>query len=74
MNTIVFIVLIAIGASLLCAALIIGAAIMSSRSTARLVDKYPEIYGEDAIAETQRRVELSRKSGGNSHPVQARIA
>ncbi|MCB0127051.1 MAG: hypothetical protein KDE58_32545 [Caldilineaceae bacterium] len=60
MSTFVFIVLIIIGASFLSAGLLVLAAIMASRSSAQLADKYPEIYSEEALAAAHRRAEELR--------------
>lgn len=47
MNMLVFIALIAFGASLLASGLIILSAMMSSRASKRLAEKYPELHGDD---------------------------
>lgn len=54
MSTIVFIVIVTFGASLLAAGLVILATIMTSRSTMRLAEQYPEIYSETALADAYR--------------------
>lgn len=60
MSTFVFIVLIIIGASFFSAGLLLLAVIMASRSSARLAEKYPEIYSEEALAAAYHRAEELR--------------
>lgn len=60
MSTFVFIVTLIIGASLLSAGLLVMAVIMASRSSARLAEKYPEIYSEEALIAAHRRAEELR--------------
>lgn len=60
MSPFVFIVLIIIGASFFSAGLLLLAVIMASRSSARLAEKYPEIYSEEALAATYQRAEELR--------------
>jgi len=55
MSPFIFIVLVIIGASFFSAGLLLLSVITASRSSARLAEKYPEIYGEDALAATYRR-------------------
>jgi len=65
MSLFVFIVLLTIGASFLAAGLIVSASMMASRSTARLADKYPEIYSEEALVDAYHRAEtVHRKQKG----------
>jgi hypothetical protein len=60
MSTFGFIVLILIIASFFATGLVILAAVMASRSTARLAAQYPEIYNEEVLADAQRRAEALR--------------
>ena len=61
MNTLLFIVLIIFGASLVAAAILVLAVIMSSRSTAKLAERYPEIYSDEALADAAKAAEESRQ-------------
>lgn len=68
MNLYVFIALILIGASLLAGSLIIVAAMMSSRATAKLREKYPSLYEDEHYQDRQ----WERKPDDEEHPQQNR--
>lgn len=71
MNLYVFIAMIFIGASLLAGSLIIVSAMVSSRATARLRDKYPAIYEDEQWERSADEGEQTQQNRSNhlSHMV-----
>ncbi len=63
MNIFLFSLAILLVLGFLCALLIVGTTIISSRSLTRLAEKYPTIYGEEALAQAHHQAKLAQNDG-----------